>query len=214
MSETLLQRLAASLVSRPFVYELVQNLAGQGRVAERLAAVLSRLPSGRLLDVGSSEGSFARRLGREAVGLDVDVRALAAARSRGGYHTVVAADASRLPFGGGRFGITLFVAVAHHLDDGQLSAALEELARVTSGHFLLLDPLRNDRRAVSRWLWRYDRGRFPRTSEYLVNELSRDFEIVEMDQFAVYHEYLLCVAVPRRPARHSGTEVTASITRA
>ena len=44
MKETFLHRLAASLVSRPFVDARVQNLAGQAKVAERPRTTSNRLP--------------------------------------------------------------------------------------------------------------------------------------------------------------------------
>ncbi len=47
MHETRLQRLAGNLVSRPFVYDLVQSLARQAKVAARLRVALNAfLPVG------------------------------------------------------------------------------------------------------------------------------------------------------------------------
>ncbi len=198
MSGTRLQRLAAALVSRPFVYDLVQNLAGQAKVAERLRGALERLPRGRVVDVGSAEGGFALRLGIAPVCVDLDPRPLAALRRRSSAARAVAADAARLPFGDGAFDLALCVAVFHHVDDAALSAVVAELARVSSGRLLLLEPLRNDARRVSRWLWHYDRGRHPRTREQLEAILEPHFRVDEAVEFAVYHEYLICVATPKR----------------
>lgn len=197
MSATLLQRLAAALVSRPFVYDLVQDLAGQAKVAERLRKALERLPHGRVVDVGSAAGGFALRLGIAPVCVDLDPRPLAALRRRAPAARVVAADAARLPFGDGAFDVALCVAVFHHVDDATLSSVVAELARVSSGRLLLLEPLRNDARRVSRWLWHYDRGRHPRTREQLMAILEPHFRVDEAVEFAVYHEYLVCVASPR-----------------
>jgi ubiquinone/menaquinone biosynthesis C-methylase UbiE len=197
VKETFLRRLAASLVSRPFVYELVQSLAGQAKVAERLRATLDRLPPHRrALDVGSAAGGFALRIGIAPVCLDLDPRPLLALRRREPSAKALAADAARLPFSDGAFDLTLCVAIVHHIDDGTLGRVVTELSRVTSGHLLLLEPLRNDARRASRWLWRYDRGRHPRTREQLVAILERSFEVDEAMEFTVYHQYLLCVARP------------------
>ncbi|MEO8430292.1 MAG: class I SAM-dependent methyltransferase [Acidobacteriota bacterium] len=193
-----LQRVAASLVSHPRIYDLVQNLAGQAKVAARLRTRLEALPHRRVLDVGSSEGGFAARLGVGPVCLDLDPRALAALRRRELVTKAVAADASALPFPGGTFDLTVCVAVFHHVDDATLSRVVSELSRITSGHLLFLDPLKNDARGISRWLWKYDRGRHPRDRETLLRALGEHFRVVVAEEFAVYHQYLLCVAIPRR----------------
>jgi ubiquinone/menaquinone biosynthesis C-methylase UbiE len=190
------RRLAASLVSRPSVYGLVQALAGQGRVAARLREALANLPAGRLLDVGSADGGFASRLGREAVFVDLDPRPLVALRRSGRGSFAAAADASRLPFPDRAFDVSVCVAVSHHLDDGQLESVVAELGRVTSGTLLFLDALRNEDRAVSKWLWRYDRGRHPRTRDQLREALERRFRLREKREFTIYHQYVLWVASP------------------
>jgi ubiquinone/menaquinone biosynthesis C-methylase UbiE len=204
VTDGVLQRLASALVSRPLVYDLVQNLAGQARVADRLREVVHRLPHERVADIGSAEGGFALRLGVDPVFLDLDPRALGALRRKAPGARAVAADASRLPLPDGRLDMVLCVAVFHHLDDATLAAAVPELARVCSGRLLLLEPLRNDRRRISRWLWRYDRGRHPRTRDDLVASLATHFRVEEQIAFAVYHEYLICVAVPKRISARPG----------
>ena len=197
MSGTLLQRLAAALVSRPFVYDLVQDLAGQAKVAERLREAVERFPHRRVVDVGSAAGGFALRLGVDPVCLDLDPRPLAALRRRAPAARAVAADAARLPFPDGAFDLALCVAVFHHVDDATLSSVVAELARICAGRMLLLEPLKNDGRRVSRWLWHYDRGRHPRTRDQLVAILEPHFRLDETIEFAVYHQYLICVASPR-----------------
>jgi len=115
-----------------------------------------------------------------------------------GRRTPSPETAARLPFPDRTFDLTLTVMIFHHLDDATVTGVLPELARVTSGHLLFLEPLLNDRRPISRWLWRYDRGRYPRARTELVERLERAFDLVEVDEFSVYHEYLLCVGKPRR----------------
>jgi ubiquinone/menaquinone biosynthesis C-methylase UbiE len=204
VTDTVLQRLASALVSRPLVYDLIQNLAGQAKVAGRLREVVERLPHEQVGDIGSAEGGFALRLGVEPVFLDLDPRALRALRRKAPAARAVAADASRLPLADGRLDLALCVAIFHHLDDATLAAAVPELARVCSGRLLLLEPLRNDRRRLSRWLWRYDRGRHPRTRDELLASLASHFRVEEEIAFAVYHEYLICVAVPKRISARPG----------
>ena len=193
MSETRLQRLAAALVSRPFVYDLVQTLAGQEKVAQRLRTALAAIPHARALDVGSAAGGFAFRLGVSPVCADLDPRPVAALRRRRPGTKAIVANAAALPFPDGAFDLVLCLAVLHHLDDATLGGVVAELSRVASGRVLVLEPLRNDARGVSRFLWRYDRGRHPRTRDQLLSALSARMEVVDAVEFAVYHEYLMCV---------------------
>jgi SAM-dependent methyltransferase len=201
LSETWLQRFAASVVSRPVFYDLVQKAAGQEKVAQRLRAMASGLPRRRVLDVGSSSGGLATRIGLRPICLDLDPRPLVRLRRRAGRDasSAVAGDAARLPFPGAAFDLTLCAMVFHHLDDETVRRVVEELSRVTAGRLLFLEPLRNERRRVSRVLWKYDRGRHPRSRDELLALLGRAFELVDVREFAVYHEYVICLASPRRP---------------
>jgi SAM-dependent methyltransferase len=195
----MLRRFVAAVLSFSFVYELVQSLAGQRKVAERLHGVLRDLPEGRVLDVGSAAGGFALRLGLKPVCLDIDPLPLVSLRRRGRSGDPVAGDATALPFRDRCFDLTLCVAMSHHLSDRALSLLISELCRVTRGHLVFLDAVRNDARSISRWLWRYDRGGFPRTKRALVSSLESRFEIVRVVDFAVYHQYVVCIARPRLP---------------
>lgn len=193
MTETRLQRLAAALVSRPLVYDLVQTLAGQERVARRLRTALAAMPHRRALDVGSAAGGFAFRLGVSPVCTDLDPRPLAALRRRRPSTRAIVANAAALPFPDRAFDLVLCLAVLHHLDDATLEGVTAELARIASGRVLVLEPLRNDARGVSRFLWRYDRGRYPRTRDQLLATLSAKMDVIDAAEFAVFHEYLMCV---------------------
>ena len=195
------ERLARALVSRPWIYERVQDLTGQARSAAHLSRMIEGLGRERVLDVGSSSGELAVRLGLSPCSVDVDVTPLAAMRRRRGRSGVVAADAARLPFAPATFDLTLCVALCHHVDDELLGPMLAELARVTAGHLAVLEPLRNDARAVSRWLWRYDRGRHPRRREDLEARVRVAFRIERTLSYRIYHDYWICVA---RPAGRSG----------
>jgi SAM-dependent methyltransferase len=205
VTDTFLQRLAASLVSKPFVYDLVQSLAGQEKVAQRLRAVLADMPHRRALDVGSAAGGFAYRLGISPVFADLDPRPVAALRRRRPEVRATVADAATLPFADRTFDLVLCLAVLHHLDDATLERVVSELARVAAARVLILEPLRNDARGISRWLWHYDRGRHPRTRDQLIAALSKSMHVEEAAEFSVYHQYLMCVmrsrGAPRAPRR-------------
>lgn len=200
MKGNLFERAAASLVSRPLVYEIVQTLAGQARVAALLRSALESLGARMgesILDVGSAEGGFAARLGIDPVYVDIDVLPLLALRRRRLGSRAVAADAVELPFSEKSFDAALCAAVSHHLDGAQFEKVVSELARVTRRHLVFVDAVRNDGRAVSRWLWRFDRGRYPRTREALASVLERHFVFGAPETFTVLHQYVVWVASPR-----------------
>ncbi len=198
MSGGRLERWAAALVSRPLFYDAIQNLAGQAKVAARLRGALAGIgPIARVLDVGSADGGFAARLGVDPVFVDFDPRPLIALRRRRPDSRPVAADATLLPFRDGAFDTVLCVAVAHHLDDEQLERAVSELGRVAHRSLVFLDALRDDDRSTSRWLWRLDRGRNPRTAGELRRALERRFRLASEEEFTVYHRYVIWVGAPR-----------------
>ena len=197
----MLKAIAHAAASRPRVYELIQILAGRQAIG-RLIGPFIPIVRGMWLDVGSSSGSFPDITGARAVPvqIDNDVRPLVLAKRRDSRSRVIEADASSLPFRAGAFDLTTCFAVSHHLDDATLRAALREIARVTTDCFVFFDAVWVESRFLSRVLWRYDRGAFPRTREVLERELSRHFEISEQLTHRIAHEYWLAVARPfRRP---------------
>ncbi|MCM3878431.1 MAG: class I SAM-dependent methyltransferase [Thermoanaerobaculia bacterium] len=203
----MLRKVAAAIVSRPFFYSLVQILSGGRLVIQRVREAIGNVSSGRVLDVGSSGGGVAYALGLDPaslVCLDNDFVPLVERRRRHAPGFAVQGDASRLPFVDGAFDVTLCTAVSHHLDDSQLSAALLEISRVTSGTFVFFDATRNDTRWLSRILWHFDRGRHPRTEHDLHGALERSFDTRKASSFSVLHRYFVHVGRPRRPELNVG----------
>lgn len=99
---------------------------------DRLAARLSLLTTGRVLDIGCGDGRF---LPPGGVGLDIDMDRLTAARERSSL--LVRADARALPFADGTFD-TVY---AHRMlnDTGNVDAVLTQIRRILrpSGRLLV-----------------------------------------------------------------------------
>ncbi len=79
---------------------------------------------------------------------------------------------------------------------------IREMARVTRNELIFLDAVARDA-WVSKLLWSADRGSHPRRRDAIVSAIAREFEIVETAQFAIRHEYVVCIGRPIR--RGSGT---------
>jgi SAM-dependent methyltransferase len=202
-----LQRVAEALVSRPWFYELVQNAAGRSVVVEKLKTVLP--PSaGRVFDVGSASGGLSVSLGLHPISLDIDPRSVLSARNKHPGAVALVGDATELPFPALCFDLSLCVDISHHLPDAAWPRMLAELRRVTRGTLVFLDAVRVDSRPLSRLLWRYDRGRYPRRRDDILEAIGREFGVRKVVDFSVYHRYLLCTATPdsSRASRPSVTE--------
>lgn len=195
---TWLQHLAGSLVARPAVYDAVQTMLGSKYCYGRLRRLLPDTVGLRVLDVGAGTGLGFSVLSATArhVCLDIDLGKLIRLRSERPTALAVRADAQALPLEDGVFDICLCVFLCHHLENTVLLTALREVARVCRGPTLIMEPLWAPRRPVSSLLWRYDQGAFPRTREALVSVIETCFEIERVEEFAVFHRYLLCRCWP------------------
>src|SRR5437588_124954 len=78
------------------------------------------------------------------------------------------------------------------------TALAQGAARVLrpSGRLILTDAVWADDRRIGKLLWKYDRGSHPRTAEVLRQTIDEHLDIRHWEHFAVWHEYILCVAVP------------------
>jgi ubiquinone/menaquinone biosynthesis C-methylase UbiE len=151
-----------------------------------------------VLDVGGGTGgtiSILPSLGAY-IWLDNDPMKLKGFRRKQPLLNGLLGDATRIPLRDKSVDDVLCVAVLHHLSDEQVSQFLREAARVARKRFILMDPVERAGSIVSRLLWKYDRGSYPRTIEALRSAMQTQFHIEHTEQFAVYHEYLICIGSP------------------
>jgi len=191
--------ITGALVASPFVYDIVQFAAGSTTCYAHLRALLPPVESERVLDAGGGTGRSLAILDPSAryFAADNDAKKLARLRTKYPNAEAIGADVTRLPFPSGAMGLTLLVFVCHHLDDTALGQALAELARVTHGCVLIMDPLWEPRRLRSRLLWHYDEGRHPRTAAELSDRIARHLSIEREDRFTVHHRYHIWRCRPR-----------------
>jgi uncharacterized protein YbaR (Trm112 family) len=188
---TLAQRALHSVVAVPFVYDFVQRLAGAQRIFERMRPILEQTDGAIVLDAGAGTGTVEALLPRSAryVWLDPDPQKLNGFRHKSEAPAVLG-DATRIPFKDGLVDWAISIAVSRHLDDEELAGMLDELRRVVRKRLFFLGAVVTPAYA-SRLLWRYDRGRHPRSADSLRKQLATRFDIVSDEEFTVLHRYLL-----------------------
>jgi SAM-dependent methyltransferase len=199
---SLLSRAAARLVDRhPWIYDRVQELFGLREARERLAPHLAACGGKRIADLGAGTGLYRCLVPASAtyVWLDLDWAKYTRFRARHAGGLACLGDASRLCFRDCSVDVALCVAVSHHLADDQLPSLFAEMARVVRERVVFLDAVRSRRSGVGGMLWRLDGGAHPRTRDALLSCMAAHLEVEEIQEYRVYHEYLLCIARPRRP---------------
>lgn len=182
----------------PRVYDLIQLLAGRHVIDVRVRRLLAGASRSVVLDVGAGTGSLARLLPADAEywALDNDPAKLRRLEAKVPRARRLLRSALDTGLDDASVDWSVCVDVAHHLDDEELPRFVAELARITRGRLVLVDPLWTPRPSLGRVLWRYDRGAHPRTAEQLRNALEAEFEIETVDRFRAIHRYVLYVARP------------------
>lgn len=191
--------LLRTFIEHPLTYDLVQTLAGAKAVRQRISPLLAETGGKTVLDVGAGTGGLRTWLPENAryVWLDSDPAKLTGFRASGSQAAAVLADGASLCFRDKSVDYTLCVAVLHHLATDQALNLLREMARVTRGKLLLLDPVHCPSRLASRALWSIDRGEHPRTSERIQEIVGDSFSLDRCEVFEVFHRYVVCAATPR-----------------
>jgi SAM-dependent methyltransferase len=192
-------RILHALVSQPVVYDWVQRAAGVNEVGEFLSPHLAEAEGKTVLDVGAGTGIWRQFMPKCAkyLWLDCDPQKLDGYREKHPDGFAVLGSGTTLCFSDKSVDFALVVGVAHHLDDSGFSLLLEELARVIQRRLIFLDPVACRERAASNLLWRYDRGRFPRTPGCLHTAIDRKFQVNDIGELTILHRYTLCVGQPR-----------------
>lgn len=190
------------IVQNPWIYERVQFLAGAEHIRRRLAAQIAPLSAATsTLDLGGGTGLY-RSLWPCAchyVCLDTDMVKLRGFSNKQPGGIALCADATQVPIRSRSVDVVMCMAVSHHLTDKLLEQLINESVRVLKdgGAFIFVDAVWEPSKLAGRLLWKYDRGSYPRTAEYLRSVISNHYRFIHNEQYSVYHEYLLCVGVKR-----------------
>ena len=197
--ESALARGLAWMLGHPVVYNAIQIAVGAHQTHRRLSRLLAGTDGLTVLDVGAGTGLVAPLLpaGAHYLWLDNDLRKLRGFRPGRSRVSCMLGDGTRLGLRDRSVDVGVCVAVSHHLTDSQLDGVLGELARVVRQRLVFMDAIDRPESLVSRTLWRFDQGRYPRTASVLEAALARHFDVTMVDRYTVYHSYVLCVGTPR-----------------
>jgi ubiquinone/menaquinone biosynthesis C-methylase UbiE len=196
----MLSRIFHKLAAQPWVYDRIQDLAGQKEVLRRLAERVGAAQPRVVIDIGGGTGTARKILPKDChyVCLDVEMSKLAGFRSAVKDGFAILGDATRIPVRSSSADMVICKSVTHHLDIEMLARAFEESARVlrSNGQFVLLDAILNPKRLAGTILWRLDRGSYPRSENELLQAFESRFKVIHWEKFAIYHEYVLGIGVP------------------
>jgi ubiquinone/menaquinone biosynthesis C-methylase UbiE len=201
----MLRKILHRVVRNPGIYDRVQLLAGAKEVQRRVAAQIPHLAHvNNVLDVGGGTGLY-QSLWPGAVRcicLDMSMAKLRGYRAKYPRRTALCADGTQIPLGSGTLDAVMCINVSHHLTDRSCELLIEESARVLkeTGALLFVEAIWEPNRFMGRLLWKFDRGSHPRTAEYLRSLLQKEFKLTHVEQFCLYHRYLLCAGVKRSGA--------------
>jgi SAM-dependent methyltransferase len=194
-----LVRWAGQIAAHPAVYDFTQILAGRRTCDKHLAGSIAECGAyEHVLDLGGGTGTTRVLFSNNSkyICLDIEMPKLRGFLGKYPGGMAVCGDAAQLPLRAGDVDLVLLCFVSHHLPDEVFDRALQEVKRILrpGGHFILMDPVLAPRRLMGRWLWRLDRGAYPRNREALLAQVSKHFKIAESAGFRVFHEYVICRA--------------------
>lgn len=195
----MLTRFLHRVVSNPWVYDRVQYLLGFQQTCRRLMPYLAQTDGQIVLDVGAGTGNLAGLMPRSAtyLWLDNDSQKLQGFKTKWLSSLGMLCDATRICLKDKSVDYALCIALAHHLSDMELPLLFSELARVIKQKLIFLEPLKYKESKISNMLWKYDRGRYPRSIQAICSAIEPWFEIEQKERYSIYHHYILCINKPK-----------------
>ena len=188
-------RVIKRIISHPWVYDWIQLLVGARIVYKRIFSQLATFDSATVLDLGGGTGLYRHACPSNCVYicLDIDREKLNRFRKKYPDGTTLLADATAIPLKDKSIDVVICVAVSHHLTDKSFAKLISESERVIKplGVFIFIDALCMPKRLLSRLLWKYDRGSFPRTKEQIQSFILQQYRIIHSEDFTIFHKYIL-----------------------
>lgn len=195
MFTTILHRIA----SNPWIYDQIQHFFGLEETCRRLRPYLQQTENQIVLDVGAGTGNYTPLLPPSAtyIWLDNDLQRMRGFKKKWPSGLATLGDATRMGLKDKSVDYALCIALSHHFSDTELNFLFCELSRVIRRKLIFLDAIEYKESWISNLVWRYDRGSYPRSSEMICSVIERWFELEQIEHYAIYHRYLLCVGRPK-----------------
>ncbi len=191
-----------SFVSQPAIYRVQTRLLGREKLDAESSAVIEEVvalrPEGVIVDVGGGTAQT-RALWPNSwtyISVDPDQRMIEIEDTLQLDRRIGSADS--LPIPSGTADVVLLQNMSHHLDDQIWMGALSEANRVLQpdGILIFMDAVLSKKRWISRVFWKLDAGHFPRRSETLQDDISKQFTITQIRRFTLVHHVIVVLATP------------------
>lgn len=193
-------KLLHQVASDPWVYDQIQMFFGCREIRHQLAPHLINGGGKIVIDIGAGTGLYRVSIPQTAhyIWSDIDQKKLKGFRRRKLLvDDALLGGATQLCMPDQSVDIALCVNLLHHLPDAALKTLWCELARVVREKVVFVEPLHFPDSIISRMLWRYDRGSFPRSLEDHLSFIKPRFSILQIKQFKTYHHFALGVLQPK-----------------
>ncbi len=191
-----------SFISRPAIYRIQTRLLGRKKLDAQMISAIAEItksqPGGIIVDVGGGTAQTRQLwpLSWSYISIDPDKRMVDIDDTLQIDRRVGGAD--KLPVTTEFADVVLLQNMSHHLDDVTWLAALDEAHRVLkpSGILIFMDAVLSKKRWLSRIFWKLDAGHFPRQSEIIEGDISKQFTISKIRRFTLIHHVILLSASP------------------
>ena len=197
----MIRSLIHKIVANPFVYDLVQFLTGAEITNKRIKLRLAKVDAAVIVDIGGGTGSMMDLFPKQAlyICLDIDEQKLEGYRAKYPNKPAVLGDATTAPIATASVDLVVCKFLSHHIPDDRVDYLLRECYRILrpTGTLLFVESLRNDRRFRSRFLWKYDRGSFPRTGAEVRQLVEKNGVIAYAEEFEFAHQHIILEARPQ-----------------
>jgi ubiquinone/menaquinone biosynthesis C-methylase UbiE len=206
MADGPLKRVLGSVVSNGFVYDTLQRAVGSNRFDTIIRNALEPIaPDCTVIDAGGGTG-LSRNiwpLHCDYVIIDNDPVKLEAYARKNLPGKAIIGDITAFDFESGSVDFVFSKWVSHHLDDQSLEGFLVDSSRILNvgGKLVFFEALYSTDKALSKVMWRYDRGSCPRNEETLLGVLNRHFTASRTDFIDTpFHRHVLYIGSPNTGA--------------
>lgn len=197
----LVRRFIHKVVSAPYIYDLIQKIAGANYLASELDHLISQIQKGEtILDIGAGTALHRQAIPAFAnyIWLDMDpLKYKGASKKILESDDAILADATKIPLADHCVDYAFCSSLSHHLSDGQLYEFFVGVHRITRKKFFFIDAVRDDHSYLRKLAWAYDRGSKPRHQKRIEEFIATKFEIISKRNLELFHRIFIWELIPK-----------------